>query len=96
MPLRTIRETGETLRESRDAIREGRVAIGEARVELEIRYARLQRRVDGIKQAVELLQADGTDTDVERLLSNLDGQDDRVDPVARVSPPRRRAKKTRS
>ncbi len=72
MVLRTMRETMATLRESRDAIREGRTAIREARVELEVRYRTRQHQVERIEQAIELLQADGPETDLRRLLPMLD------------------------
>lgn len=72
MVLRSIRETMAVLRESRDAIREGRIAIYEAKLELEARYTRRQRQVEDIERAIELLQTDGPDTDLQRLFTTLD------------------------
>ncbi|WP_458188608.1 hypothetical protein [Haladaptatus sp. NG-WS-4] len=72
MVFRTTRETVTTLRESRDAIREGRTALREGRVELEARYERLQRRIESVERAVELLQTDGQETDLRRLLPLLE------------------------
>ncbi|WP_227375881.1 hypothetical protein [Haladaptatus halobius] len=88
MALDVLRESVATLHESREAIRDGRIAIADAKLELGIRYARLRRRVDGGRRAVELLQTDGSDADFERLLLALDGRPDRVSQRGRVSPPR--------
>lgn len=76
MSLRSLRETGATLRESREAIREGRVAIAEASAELRARYNRALRRIDDVDRALDLLEADGPDTDIRQLFPLLDTDDE--------------------
>ncbi|SIQ88442.1 hypothetical protein SAMN05421858_0690 [Haladaptatus litoreus] len=71
MVVETVRETIAVLRESQEAIREGRTAIHEARVELEARYERRKRQVEDIERAIELLRANGPDTDLQRLVTML-------------------------
>ncbi|WP_049971307.1 hypothetical protein [Haladaptatus cibarius] len=71
MALGTVRETMAVLRESQEAIGEGRTAIHEAKMEVTARYERRKRQVEAIERAIELLQADGPDTDLQRLVTML-------------------------